>query len=69
MKTCEKCWKFDELNALNLEVYALIDVLERALKYDECEDCQNTNNLYLVEIIKEKFDKISIILEAASLPL
>ena len=63
MKNCEKCQKLNELEDLSLEMYGLIHVLERALTCDEFEDGENINILYLVEIIKEKFDKISIIIE------
>ena len=63
MKTCEQCQKIDKLDELSLEMCALIDVLERALKCDEFEDGQNTNNLYLLDIIKEKFKQLSIIIE------
>ena len=63
METCEKYQKLYDLDGLRLEMYALIDVLERALKCDEFEDGQSTNTLYLVEIIKEKFEKISFIIQ------
>ncbi len=63
MKICEKYQKLYELEKLELETSALIDVLQRALKCDEFEGGKDTNALYLVEIIKEKFEKISIIIE------
>ncbi len=66
MKTCEKCWRIYEIQDLGLEVHALIDVLERALKCDEFENEPSINNLYLVEIIRKKFEKISITIQKVS---
>ncbi len=62
MKICEKCQNIYELQELEMQVHALINVLERALKCDEFEGNQDINNLYLVEIISEKFEKMSIII-------
>ncbi len=62
MKPCEECQKIHELRELELETGSLIDVLECALKYDELENLQSIKNIYLVEIIKEKFKKMSAII-------
>ncbi len=66
MKDCEKYQKIDELDELSLETYALIDILDCALKFDEFENNQNTNKIYLMDIIKEKFEKIITIIEKIS---
>ncbi len=63
MEACEKCQKIRELQELEVEVGSLIDILECALKYDELENLQSIKNIYLVEIIKEKFKKMSAIIQ------
>lgn len=58
MQNCNNCEKIKKLDELSLEIYALFDILERALKCDEFEKGQNSSTLYLSQIIRDKLEEL-----------
>jgi len=55
--------KLYKLDGLRIDMISLLEILEKALKCDDFEEGKGADNLYLVGLIKNKFRKMSEIIQ------